>query len=104
MASCVYPANHRVAEREEHETSGSRPKVAILHIDLCLYCDAALDRPAQDRISAPFRLPRLTIISERATCSRRAAVQLVINEALQRRATARPLVGCYAELAAATGL
>ena len=33
-----------------------------------------------------------------ANCSRRDAVQIANNEALQRRASARPLAGCYAEL------
>src|SRR5712691_6022707 len=42
------------------------------------------------------------MISEGAICSRRDAVNLPTNEALQRRASERPLVGCYAELGSAT--
>jgi hypothetical protein len=43
------------------------------------------------------------MISDGAICSRRAAVQVTKNKALQRRASEQPLVGCYAELDSALG-
>jgi len=56
------------------------------------------ERPSGAEAGATRRLPRQTIISDGAICSRRDAVKLEMNEALQRRVSERPLVGCYAEL------
>jgi hypothetical protein len=54
------------------------------------------ERPPRAEAEAARRLPRLKIVSAGAICSRRDAVKLAMNEALQRRASERPLVGCYA--------
>src|SRR6266508_1680266 len=44
------------------------------------------ERPPRAEAEASRRLPRLTMQSEGASCSRRDAVKLAMNEALQRRA------------------
>src|SRR6266545_1628458 len=95
-SQCSAPDDH-IGASSKSDNSRSSSRFAMVSCSCGLTQAFSRERPSGAEAEAARRLPRLMMTSAGAICSRRDAVRLTMNEALQRRASVRPLVGCYAE-------
>src|SRR5688572_16661361 len=91
-------ARSELISKEKTKTRSAKRTTVLAKRSHGTYHAFSRERPPRANSRAARRLRPF---DDYAKCSRRDAVQIGMLEALQRRASERPLVGCYAELGGA---